>query len=242
MPTGLIELATAPEPFAHSAETLDPPAQAEPSGEPPLASTSAVGAPKTAPVDLVLLVLATIAFPFCARTVVLSVLLACVAGMALKQLIRWLSLCRIPPGLSAAVVLCFLVFALGIGLLQLSRPAMTWLNEAPRHMNESRQRFQKLVPGAGRFSQAAVAVDNLGATADEQKRSPTVELGTNCFPDMYNWTGTFVVCLTEKLVLPYLLLPPGDLFLQELVRVIPTFREKKRVRPRCDLQSLAPPN
>ena len=67
MPTGLIELATAPEPFAHSAETLDLPAQADPSGEPPLASASAVGAPKTAPVHSVLLVLATIAFPFFAR-------------------------------------------------------------------------------------------------------------------------------------------------------------------------------
>ena len=97
MPAGLIELATAPEPLGSSAGTLDPPAQAAPGGEPPLASASAVGAEKTAPLQIVLLVLATIAFLFFARTVVLPVFLACVAGMALKPLIRWLSLCHIPP-------------------------------------------------------------------------------------------------------------------------------------------------
>ncbi len=172
--------------------------------------------------------LATIAFLFFARTVVLPVLLACVAGMALKPLIRWLSLCHIPPGLSAAVVLCLLVFALGIGFFQLGRPAMTWLNEAPRHMTELRQRVQKLVPGAARFSQAAVAVDNLGATAEEQKRAPTVELRTSRFPDIFNWTGTFLVGLGETLVLLYLLLASGDLFLQKLVHVMPTFSDKKR--------------
>ena len=45
---------------------------------------------------------------------------------------------------------------------------------------------------------------------------------------MLNWTGTFVVGVGETLVLLYLLLASGDLFLQKLVHVMPTLSDKKR--------------
>ena len=50
-----------------------------------------------------LIVLGTIAFLYFARPVVLPVVVACVAGMTLKPLIRWLVCCHIPPAVSAAV-------------------------------------------------------------------------------------------------------------------------------------------
>jgi predicted PurR-regulated permease PerM len=149
--------------------------------------------------------------------------------MALKPLIRWLSYCHIPPGLSAAVVLCLLVFAIGIGFFQLGRPALTWMNEAPAHMADLRHRVQKMFPHAARFSLAAAAVNDLGATEEEQTKVTTVELKTSGFPSIFNWTGTFLVGVGETLVLLYLMLASGDLFLQKLVHVMPTFRDKKRV-------------
>ena len=186
-------------------------------------------AAKATPVQIVLIVLGVIAFLYFARPVVLPVFLACVAGMALKPLIRWLSYCHIPPALSAAVVLCLLVAAVGIGFFQLGRPAMTWMNEAPQHMTELRQRVQKMFPRVARFSQAAAAVNNLGATEEEQKKVTTVELKTSRVPSTFiNWTGTFLVGVGETLVLLYLLLASGDLFLQKLVHVMPTLRDKKR--------------
>ena len=175
----------------------------------------------------------SIAFLYFARPVVLPVFLACVAGMTLKPLIRWLSCCHIPPALSAAVVLCFLVTAVGVGFFQLGRPALTWMNEAPQHMTELRQRVQNLFPRIARFSLAAAAVNNLGATEAEkeaqQEKAPTVEVkdsrGTG---SILNWTGTLLVGIGETLVLVYLLLASGDLFLQKLVRVMPTLSDKKR--------------
>jgi predicted PurR-regulated permease PerM len=153
--------------------------------------------------------------------------------MTLKPLIRWLSCCHIPPMLSGAVVLCLLVAAVGVGFFQLGRPALTWMNEAPQHMTELRQRVLKLFPRAARFSAAAAAVNNLGATdaekAAEQEKTPTLEVkeshGTS---SILNWTGTLLVGLGETLVLIYLLLASGDLFLQKLVRVMPTLSDKKR--------------
>jgi predicted PurR-regulated permease PerM len=151
----------------------------------------------------------------------------------LKPLIRWSSCCHIPPALSALVVLCLLVSAIGIGFFQLGRPALTWMNEAPQHMTELRQRVQKLFPHLASFSQAASAVNNLGATdeekKEEQKKSPTVEIKDNRGTrSILDWTGTFLVGTGETLVLLYLLLASGDLFLQKLVHVMPTLHDKKR--------------
>jgi len=203
------------------------------SGEPVPAEPIGAAAAKATPGQIVLIVLGVIAFLYFARPVVLPVFLACVAGMALKPLIRWLSCCHIPPALSAAVVLCFLVAAVGVGFFQLGRPALTWMNEAPQHMTELRQRVLKLFPRAARFSAAAAAVNNLGATdaekAAEQKKAPTLEVkesrGTG---SILNWTGTLLVGIGETLVLVYLLLASGDLFLQKLVHVMPTLSDKKR--------------
>jgi len=224
----VIELPTAPEPLDSSAGTLAVPVEAVPGSEPPPAPSSAVAATKTTPIQIVLIVLGTIAFLYFARPVVLPVFLACVAGMALKPLIRWLSSGHIPPALSAAVVLCLLVAAVVIGFFQLGRPAMTWMNDAPAHMAQLRQRVQKMFPRVARFNQAADAVNNLGAAEEEQKKVTTVELKTSRVPSTFiNWTGTFLAGVGETLVLLYLILASGDLFLQKLVHVMPTFREKK---------------
>jgi predicted PurR-regulated permease PerM len=202
-------------------------------GEPLSVEPISTPAARATPVQIVLIVLGTIGFLYFARPVVLPVFLACVAGMTLKPLIRWLSCCHIPPALSAAVVLCLLVTAIGVGFFQLGRPAMMWVNEAPQHMTELRQRVLKLFPRAARFSAAAAAVNNLGATDAEkaaaQEKNPTLEVkesrGTG---SILNWTGTFLVGMGETLVLAYLLLASGDLFLQKLVHVMPTLSDKKR--------------
>jgi predicted PurR-regulated permease PerM len=188
---------------------------------------------KISPLQVVLIVLGTIAFLYFARPVILPIFLACVAATTLKPLIRWSSCCHISPALSAAIVLCFLTAAIGIGFFQLGRPAMTWLNDAPQHMTELRQRVQKIFPRLAHFSEAVAAVSNLGATEEEKKaaqeQTPTVEVkdsrGTRSILD---WTGTFVVGIAEVMVLLYLLLASGDLFLNKLVHVMPTWREKKR--------------
>jgi len=202
-------------------------------GEPLSVEPIRIPVARATPVQIALIVLGTIGFLYFARPVVLPVFLACVAGMTLKPLIRWLSWCHIPPAFSAAIVLCLLVTAIGVGFFQLGRPAMTWVNEAPQHMTELRQRVLKLFPRAERFSAAAAAVNNLGATDAEkaaaQEKTPTLEVkesrGTG---SILNWTGTLLVGIGETLVLAYLLLASGDLFLQKLVHVMPTLSDKKR--------------
>jgi predicted PurR-regulated permease PerM len=183
---------------------------------------------KVAPLLYVLTAFAAVAFLYFARPFLLPIVLACVGGMALKPLIRWLSQCHVMPAISAAVVLLLLVAGVSIGFIRLGQPALAWLSEAPQHMTELRQKAQKLFPRAARFSKTAAAVNNLGATEEEQKKTPVVQLEASRVPTIINWTGTFLAGLGETLVLLYLILASGDLFLQKLVRVMPTMRDKKR--------------
>src|SRR5512133_34642 len=224
------ELPTALEPPLEAlAATTGVPVTGEPGSVSPLTSPSAASSTKTTLGQTVLIVLGGIGFLYFARAAVLPVFLACVAGMALKPLIRWLSNCHVPPPLGAAVVLSLFATAVGIGFTQLGRPAVAWMNDAPEHMAQLRHRVQKIFPQAARFSQAAAAVNELGATEQEQKKVTTVEIKTSRVPSAFiNWTGTFLAGVGETLVLLYLLLASGDLFLQKLVRVMPTLRDKKR--------------
>ena len=60
---------------------------------------------------------------------------------------------------------------LGAGFLQLGRPALQWMDEAPEHVTVLRQRVQKLVPRLDNFNQAAVTADlkSRGATPKDDK-------------------------------------------------------------------------
>lgn len=183
--------------------------------------------------QIVLIVLGVVAALYFARPVLLPIFIACVAGMTLKPLIRWSSQCHIAPAFSAAILLLLLVAGVVFGFSQFSRPAMTWVNDAPQHMTELRQRIQKLLPPGARFSAAAAAVNNLGATEaekkEDQKNAPTVQVKDNHGSvSLINWTELFLVGMIETLVLLYLLLASGDMFLQKLVHVMPTLGDKKR--------------
>ena len=223
------ELSTGRELFDSATGPVDLTDKDEPVGKLPPNPPSDATTIRTTPVQIVLGVLGVIAFLYFARPVVLPVVLACMAGMTLKPLIRWLSCCHIPPGISAAVVVCLLACAIGICFFELGRPALKWMDEAPQHMTELRQRVQKIFPRIARFNQAAAAVNNLGATGNEQEKDTVVEIKTSRVSSTFiNWTGTFLAGVGETFVLLYLLLASGDLFLQKLVRVMPTLHDKKR--------------
>ncbi len=210
-------------------------APATPTIEPPPAERITASLAKTTKAQIVLMALGTITFLYFARPVLLPIFLACMAAMTLKPLIRWSSYCHVPPALSAAAVLSILIACVTLGFIQFGRPALTWVNDTPQHMTELRQRVQKLLPPGGRFSEAAAAISNLGATEQEkqeaQEKAPTVQVqvkDNRSSTSFLNWTGTFLAGLGETLVLLYLLLASGDLFLQKLVHVMPTLSDKKR--------------
>jgi predicted PurR-regulated permease PerM len=221
------------QPVGATGDAVDPSAPLAEVLEPQVSEPIAEVVTKMTTMQIVLVALGAITFLYFARPVLLPIFLACVAGMTLKPLIRWLSYCHLPPALSAALVLGLLAAGVVVGFIQFGRPALAWVNEAPQHMTDLRQRVQRFVPPGARFSEAAAAVSNLGATEaekkEEQKITPTVQIKDNHgTSSVLNWTGTLLVGIGETVVLLYLLLASGDLFLQKLVHVMPTLSDKKR--------------
>lgn len=138
---------------------------------------------KTSRGETILIAMSVVASLSIARPVLLPVFLACMIGMTLKPFISWLANHRIHRAFSAGILLLLVQAAAGVGFFELGRPAMQWVNAAPQHMTELRQRVQNIFPQIGNFSPAAAAVSNLGATEEEkrieQRKSPTVELKEN---------------------------------------------------------------
>jgi predicted PurR-regulated permease PerM len=185
------------------------------------------GASKNLTAQIILIALGGVAFLYFARAVVLPLVAAIIAGMALKPIIKGLSRCHVPRALGAAVVLGLFVTMVSFGILYLGHPAVAWMNDASNHMVEVRQRVQTIFRPAARISEVAAAVNNLG-TPEEQKKATPVEVrdghGTSAF---INWTWALLAGIGETLVLLFLLLSSGDMFLQKLVRILPSLHDKR---------------
>ncbi|HXC98206.1 MAG TPA: AI-2E family transporter [Verrucomicrobiae bacterium] len=177
----------------------------------------------------ILAVFAAIAFLYLAEVVLMPVVLAWVAGMALKPVIRCSSEIGVPPKLGAAVVLLVFVLAAGFGVIRLSQPAIEWAQDTPRHMTQLRERVQRIFQPAARLGQVAAEVSKLGTSDDGQPKAAPVEIKDNhAASTVIDWTGSLLVRIGETLVLSYLLLAAGDRFLQKMVRVMPTLHDKRR--------------
>jgi predicted PurR-regulated permease PerM len=208
------------------------PAAAAP-GEVPFDSPTPPQPVKTVPTQWILIGLGTVAFMYFARPVILPVFIAILSSMALKPLMRGLARLHVPTGFSAAIVFVILVSVLVVGFFQLGRPAVAWIDDAPQHVADLKSRIQRLYPNAVRMTNAVAAVTELGAESPDGKkmnqRAPqTVEIKDHSgAASLLDWTETVLAGLGEVLVLIYLILASGDLFLQKLVRVMPTLSDKK---------------
>lgn len=180
-----------------------------------------------------LAVLAIIAFLHLGRPFVLPIFLAAFLAMTVKPVMGWLGVIRIPAPVGAAVVLGCLVALAGFSFVRLSQPAVKWMNDAPVHLTQLRQRANSLFTFGPRLTEAATAVNNLVAAAPEKppatKSVTLVEVKEPTHNNAWMaWTSTFLQSAVETIILAYLLLAAGDRPLQKLVHVMPTLRDKIR--------------
>ena len=89
-------------------------------------------------------------------------------------------------------------------------------------MAQLRQRVQTIFQPAARLSQVASEVSKLETPQDGRPKATPVEVEDNhAASSVINWTSSILVRVGETLVLLYLLLASGDLFLQKIVRAMP---------------------
>ncbi len=202
-------------------------------GEPPQSSELPIflrRARAMAPIALVgLFLLAAIAFLYFAKPFVMPIVLAMFLSFLLKPVVRGLAKLRIPEVAGAVLVIAASFMVASLAVTKLVQPATQWVALAPETLERGKERFQMIVRRVERLSRAAARMEDMAhPTASET--TPKVEVHPQ--PVLVNtvltYTRTFVAGTIETVVLLFFMLAAGDMFLQKLVKIMPTLHDKKK--------------
>lgn len=164
-----------------------------------------------------------------ARGFFLPLILALLVTLAFLPLARSLSRRGIPPVATAIMI----VLAIGAGLVGLSlllaEPTSRMLAEAPKIVAEIRERLGGGDGPLSRLVEASEQIQEIAEGTDEPGAPQKVVLAQ---PGIISWAADTLSgiggTLGATLLFVVFLLSSGDLFLQKLVRILPTLSDKKR--------------
>jgi predicted PurR-regulated permease PerM len=183
---------------------------------------------------ITLLVLCAIGFAYFARSVVLPILLAWVLSIVLNSSVRWLAERHLPKYVGALLVVGIAVGAVSYAAYNLGRPAVEWAKSAPEKLPALNEKLKRLMgPAAGLIS-AASRLGHTGASDGSAPKPQPVEVKDNHMAgSIFSWSGSVLGGVAETIVLLFMLLASRDLFMEKLVEVIPTVRDKKQATQIC---------
>lgn len=185
--------------------------------------------PSAAKVSLVgLFFLAGIAALYGGQSFLLPVLLAFLLALVLSPIVRFLSKRRIPaPATAGALVLTLLVVVIA-GIYSLSGPVAAWIGRAPEVGAQIQQRLEAIRGTVAAVQQASDQVDKFAAGRRDEDGAQEVVVKE---PGLLGRTAAGLpeaaASIGLTLVLLLFLLASGDLVYEKIVRVLPTFRDKK---------------
>ncbi len=171
---------------------------------------------------------------YCARSVVLPVLLAWVGSMALNPPVTWLRARHVPAPVTASLLLALLGTALAFGLIHFGRPVADWVKSAPESLPRLKQKYQPLFEPISRLT---AALDGVDGQANDNSHPPPGMLsgagGRQIAGTLFTWTGSVLAGVCETVVLLFLLLASGDRFIYKIARVLQTFGDKANAVEIC---------
>jgi predicted PurR-regulated permease PerM len=164
------------------------------------------------------------------RDLFLPLMLAFLLSFLLSPLMRVLKRAHIPESVGAALLLLVLVGGVGIGVYSLVNPAAEWMAKAPDGLARVQRKLRTLRAPMQQMSRTA---DEVERTIAGESTSPPAAAAAPKSPSwimdaLFGGTTTFVSEAFVVIVLLYFLLASGDLFLRKLIKVLPTFTDKKR--------------
>lgn len=156
----------------------------------------------------------------------LSILLS----LLLRPAVRWLYRRRVPEPVGAVFCLGCVVIALAAGVLPLIAPTRDWLDHFPQHIEQASEKLHGVRDQFGQLMKVRSQIAEL--TAGEPKTQPVAvtvkepELTSSAV--VLSATGNMVGMWLVVVVLTYFLLTAGDPLINNLLTILPTFREKRR--------------
>jgi predicted PurR-regulated permease PerM len=217
------------EDLAEQEETSPPVELVSPKPGPTLAEfADFLKGPKAVPLLAVVGIfgLLFLAFLYFARSFILPVVLATVLSFLFRPVVKMLCHLRIPQPVGAAMVLAVAMFLIGNGVSYLSRPASEMIEQLPNNIRRVEAKFWEWLPSMIHLKRAANQVTHPGQ--EETEQPPKVEIKSGNYSDaLFSYTTSFLAGALETIVLLYFLLASGQMFMQKLVKVLPSFHDKK---------------
>jgi predicted PurR-regulated permease PerM len=209
---------------------VDPAAEATPvdaaAPKPDLSRTErAVESPRARSVGVTTLtVLALLYTAYFARPFLLPLAFALLLNFLFSPVVRALARWRIRPPLGAGLVVLALLGGLVLGGYELSGPVQSWAAKAPDALTTAQRKVRKLLRPIERASQQVETATTVGTPATPQ----VVVKPPSTVSRIVGVTQHFFAAALEVVILLYFLLAAGDLFLQKLIKVLPTQSDKRK--------------
>jgi len=163
-----------------------------------------------------------------ARDLFLPLTLAFFLSFLLSPLLRLLKRAHISEALGAALLLVALVGGVGLGLYSLITPATEWLAKAPDSITRIQSKLGSLHFPMEQMNRTADQVERTMAGDSVTARVSAVKSPAWIMQALFGGTTTFLSEAIVVIVLLYFLLASRDLFLRKLIKVLPSFEDKKR--------------
>lgn len=165
-----------------------------------------------------------------ARAFLMPIVVALLLSFLFSPSVRALARIRIRPPLGAALVILALMGVVGLGGYELAGPVQSWATKAPETLSAAQKKLHNLLRPLERASRTAEQVQNAaGSVAPTSTRTQEVVVRQpSLIARVFGTTQRFVTAAIEVVILLYFLLAAGDLFLQKLIKVLPTQGDKRK--------------
>jgi predicted PurR-regulated permease PerM len=176
-----------------------------------------------------LFILALLYTFYVARSFLLPLCVALIGTFVLAPVVRWMRLkLRLPEGISAAGILVLIAGLIFYTALALLPPIVSWLNEAPAMIQSVREKLRepiRTVTDATRRLDAATEGEADGES------TPAVVAVRQAKPGwgetLVTWVPSVLGYAVVTVIMWFFFTTYGDLFLLKVVRILPTFADKK---------------
>jgi predicted PurR-regulated permease PerM len=176
-----------------------------------------------------LTVLALLYTIYFARSFLLPIVVALLLSFLFSPVVRALARFKIRPPLGAGLVILGLLGTVGFVGYELSGPVESWAASAPQTLATAQGKLREVLRPIERASRTAEQVQSAAGGGDGTAQTREVVVrGESVISRVFGTTTKFVTGALEVVILLYFLLAAGDLFLQKLIKVLPTLRDKRK--------------
>jgi predicted PurR-regulated permease PerM len=144
-----------------------------------------------------------------------------------RPVVRALERMKCPTPMAAAVVVLAVMAAIALGGFALAPPVQRWFQQAPQSLSAAEEKLARLRRPVQQVQDVAKKIEQAAQGPTTQPATPTpVAPAPSFLVRVFGTTATFVTGLSEVLLMMYLLLASGDLFVQKLIKLMPLHRDK----------------